>query len=456
MDDNSSGAPKLGPPKRSATDAASTSASKRSRTVNTGTSFSQSARTRIMTDSNYQCMNCEAFNVQVAHVFAQVDKNLNDYKNLSMTHLNGHSDFMNGVLLCPNCHKAYDRQWKPELLIVPKYLEFFIEAEKNAQAQGTRVPPTSDMYAEYCKVRDQALDMAKGGQYTLFIDADFLGPLSLRKVGEGKDAQWTGDPMAMLYRAMIASCQIVSPRGLPWKVHNQLATLKDLYRTGNDTLYARRDAGQGGGAGRSEDAAGQGEDAAGQGGDAAGHDRGTGAHPPAPPQAGPPSSTTLSPAHVDNNMNAHAVTGIQPPLSSCTTTPHKRQLRKREHTDDGPDCSRRSKCTKLEAGLTAEDTTHERTGLEHVWDLFLSSSDLLNPNQKCVDVDTPSVDMTAVDSLADAAPTPKLYNPDMDNKRFWRWEGRTSQDAAEYWKAVFVPLYAPRKVGEMADAGTCR
>ncbi|KAF2123665.1 hypothetical protein P153DRAFT_147172 [Dothidotthia symphoricarpi CBS 119687] len=409
------------------------------------------------------CMHCEGTIVYAAHVFAPADDNFDDYKAANLVNLASQGDAENFINLCPNCHKAYDRPWKPRLLIVPKYLEFFTQAEKKAQvrAKGHRIPPNAITYAEYCQRYDETLDPDKGGQYMCYMDVAFLGPYGVQP-GRNLVRQWAGDPMAMLYRAMSAACLIMKPRGFPRHVQDELRALQALYMDGNGK-FARSVA--------------------------VTHDEGIEASPPTPlhtplpspsntrspglshPPAGPPPQAASPSTNVDAHTNAHTATGMLSPLPTLTALPDSAELRKRKYTEasinanTGDASTQFPKRARLEAppvkSLPVEASPVEASpggnptpdekpaGYKHVWKLFLQSSHLPDPNETPPDGDIFSADIASTANVADdTAPPPNPYDPFMDDKRFWRWEGRTAQAAIDYWQAVFVPLYAPKSLAD--------
>lgn len=216
---------------------------------------------------------------------------------------------------------------KPQLLIVPKYLDFFLAAEERAQAldEPRRIPPDLITYAEHCHVREPErvpeADKDKGGLYSCYMESAFLGPWSRLEPGVDHHVQWAGDPMAMLHRAMCVSSQIVWSRGLPQHVQDKLRELQALYSDGDRRFMAS--------AGTAQDKHTPGPPPP----VAPSH-----ASPPppshtpspAPSQAGPSSSAAPLPSHVHGHghVNVHAATGMPSPLSSFTPSPDKPLQRK--------------------------------------------------------------------------------------------------------------------------------
>lgn len=244
--------------------------------------------------------------------------------------------------------------------------------------------------------------------------------------------------MAMLYRAMSAARQILQPRGLPVPVRDELQALNDLYMAGNRVFTMAEAAAQGGHAGSHQDS-----------------NRAT-PRPttaPSPPQAGPSSAAPPNAepgSHAKNvdshakNVNSRSATGIPSPSPSSPASPHKALQHKRKRIEVGaevaiePDThsTRCRKRAKVDAPPRTEviPPARKSTGFQRVWRLFLQSTDTTNPDHN------PFVaQVSPLISEGDALSTP-AHDPIMDDRRFWKWENRTAEDAVTYWRRNFLPL----------------
>jgi hypothetical protein len=365
-------------------------------------------------------------------VFAQADTNFGFCWQQGLVNIESLADAENALVLCGNCHDNYDTQWRPALIAAPTHLGFFARAEQSIQDgnESKRVPPTSVTYAEYCRSLDPTVNVEDGGRYTFYMQTAFKGDGI--QPGDNRVRQWTGDPMAMLYRAMSAAKQILEPSDVTETVLEELRALDELYRRGNRLLAARaRAAVQGDGPDAGHDGQAQ-QDSTG----AAPAPPPPPPAPPAPPQDAAPPRNNPSTQHA----NSRAANGIPSPPSSLLASPDKHRPQKRKHSENElePELSHSRKRTKVEAG----DTSTEATGLEYIWKLFLQSTDTDITDDASTDT-TPSAATEVDASLHSTAIDRSMDSDDMVDKKCWRWEGKTAQDVIGYWRRNFLPLYTP-------------
>jgi hypothetical protein len=307
-----------------------------------------------------------------------------------------------------------------------------------------RIPPTSVTYAEYCRRLDGTLDMDDGGQYTFYMDGAFLGDLGIQP-GHNIVRQWTGDPMAIIRRAIHAVRAIISPSEHTKPVVEHLIALDDLYRTGT-TSFAANDAAAD--QARRPDAEGDGQ---GQDDRASAPDPATAPSKPSPKHfsAAYPADAVLS-SSTRHQANLRAIHGIpSPPRSLLPQPPKFQQKRSRANTDVNIETTtepeqKRTKTlplVEMETSYSAPPAK-EHTDFDHIWDLFLQSTNTPDPNQ-----DPFNNTVSFFTDHQERAPLPNTYDPLLDDKRFWRWHGSTAEDAAGYWRRNFLPLYPPDEEG---------
>jgi hypothetical protein len=241
----------------------------------------------------------------------------------------------NAIRLCKNCHASYDDQYKPGIVIVPSYLDYFLATERRWQATLNPKPglrsPTTESYFAHCDHMDTTqrapgaiADRTRGGNYTLYVDEGTVGYPPRWQV----DAFWHGDPMAMVYRAIQSVGRIVIPDQLPRYIKEKLMELHMLYEQGNkllDPWFEAIDREQSKPAAQSVDGYFQGQ-LQGQPSQSA----------PNPPQLGPlqyPPSDVCPNQASTHTVLPHDATPSHPLTPAATPSPSKRQKRKR-HTED--------------------------------------------------------------------------------------------------------------------------
>ncbi|KAJ4355108.1 hypothetical protein N0V95_003231 [Ascochyta clinopodiicola] len=150
-------------------------------------------------------------------------------------------DFDNAIYLCPADHAAFDAR-EPGLIIVPTYLDFFIDHERRWQEEMRksspprfRVPVLPSQYASYCAGISGKEETE--GRYTAYMVADYK---EKGRIGPPWTFEWHGDPGAMLWKAQrFANVQLGSlepePMHLPQliRVKKQLRDLSDLQEAGD-------------------------------------------------------------------------------------------------------------------------------------------------------------------------------------------------------------------------------
>lgn len=180
-------------------DAASTSSpSKRSR--KSTNSFSKSCSQQLFTEYVGCCVCAVRHYLNAAHV---VDKRelpeFEDRKRRGLVSIATLGDFDNAIYLCAADHAAFDAE-RPGLVIVPRFLDFFLEQERRWQdtmkTSGCyRSPVSATTYAEHCAART---DTVSKGLHTAYPVVDYK-----RKdlVEPPTEFQWHGDPGAILFKA---------------------------------------------------------------------------------------------------------------------------------------------------------------------------------------------------------------------------------------------------------------
>jgi hypothetical protein len=229
-------------------DDAATSVSHRS---GTSTNFSSSGRDRLQ--SEYKaCSVCNVtFLLHACHVFDKASTtDFETYRKRGLVNLKYLSEYENSIRLCVADHSAYDSA-SPLLVIVPKYLDYFIEFEKKWQekmrdmdAPSTRplapASAASHAYAEYC--RRQSGDLHTGALYVALPLADYKIEGTVQ---EKSEFVWHGDPWAVLWHARKFVGQAISPRLSDdyhrevLRIRGMLYKLVDLYDEGDRELSKR-------------------------------------------------------------------------------------------------------------------------------------------------------------------------------------------------------------------------
>lgn len=450
--------------KRSADDTSSQQSSNR-RSKSDTSAFSRGSARAYLTNfyGSEKCFHCEATQVQLAHIFAVVDTNFADCRILGFTGLRSKGDFLNALWLCASCHTAYDKQWKPQLVIVPCDLDFFeqyeILCQNNMRTHNQpRRPPTVDEYERSCG--------EGAGLYICYTDENFLSPHTQI---EPQPKRCHADPMAILYRAMNAAVQIIHPLGLPRKIHTRLCKLQALFAKGNILQARIHDSTETGPSMPPTDGAHDEQNPHDDNVDPASTPRSAaGSSLPGPPSAG------QAPSLQPNNHASYAAPGIPSPATPAIPATHKRKRacndvqahwscknmelgtssvtldrnRHKRARDDEQDneCPHRhiktETLTSASLNLLAQSpAVAERSGRECVLDMFLQSLDSLPSTDTAYPLEAGNIDANDSISLpeqhSDRASTFPPNDCLTNGKQYWQWKGNTAQDAIDWKRAVF-------------------
>ena len=168
-----------------------------------------------------------------------------DFRRLGLLSIDNLDDTANAIVLCPNCHRVYDRTpASPGFVFFPQDIQWFLRCEvtdyerrrrlREANKHRTvRIPPTAQQYMEYQRDDERSSDEEKpAGLYARCILRDYFpwkmpgqGPVH---PGQVSPAVWHGDPMTSLKRtfAVLANPMV---RGIPQEARRQLLELSALY-----------------------------------------------------------------------------------------------------------------------------------------------------------------------------------------------------------------------------------
>lgn len=140
--------------------------------------------------------------LHVAHVFDKhACSELEDRQRRGLVSLASLGDYENAIYLCPADHAAFDAR-DPGLVVVPTYLDFFLEHERRWQNAMKSAPtpiarsavlPTT--YADHCAERTGT---TTNGLYTAYPMVDY----KIKDTVEPPTTfQWHGDPGATIWKA---------------------------------------------------------------------------------------------------------------------------------------------------------------------------------------------------------------------------------------------------------------
>ncbi|KAH8707481.1 hypothetical protein GQ44DRAFT_731808 [Phaeosphaeriaceae sp. PMI808] len=368
--------------------------------------FANSYREQLQTKYG-GCCACEVrYYLHAAHVIDKaVASDLIKLRRQGVVGLGTLGDFDNAICLCPADHAAFDAR-DPGLIIVPTYLEFFIDHERRWQEEMrktsppmARMPVLSSQYAAYCA----GISGKEGtkGRYTAYMVVDYK---EKGRIDPPWTFEWHGDPGAILWKAhRCINLQLGSlepePAHLPqlMGVRKQLRDLSDLQEAGDLEWKGRRNAYEaldsltGGGpppAGPSNYGGNSAQ------GDPAGNDQ-----PPPPPSSGNPGAAGQGPYNPPfwNTLSLSKDAGVYPQIRGT----------KRKQADLNP-------------GDNNKDTVHVAVSDADHW-------------------------------CKRAKPTCKTgassQRPPEHRRQAYRWGGPTSstEEIVRYWNAVFGHIYETRE-----------
>jgi hypothetical protein len=379
-------------------DAGSRSSSPTKKSKVSESTFANSYKEQLQTHYGGCCV-CEVrYYLHAAHVVDKaVAPDLSKLRRQGLVSLGTLGDFDNAIYLCPADHAAFDAR-DPGLVIVPTYLDFFIDHERRWQQEmrkttppRVRMPVLPTQYAAYCAEISGEEDIK--GRYTAYMVVDYK---EQGRIGPPRMLEWHGDPGAILWKAQrFAILQLGSLEPEPahlsqlMTVKKQLRYLSDLQEAGDlewksrSNVYVALDPPAGGGppaAGSSNHGGNRHQ------GDRTGDDQ---PHPP--PSGGSQGAAGLHPYNLPfwNTLSLQKDTGVNPP--TCGT--------KRE---------------QAELGLSDgdEDTVH----------IAVTDADRARKRAK--------------PTGRTGASSPR---PPKNHRQAYHWGGSTSstEETVQYWNAVF-------------------
>jgi hypothetical protein len=147
------------------------------------------------------CCACEVrYYLHAAHVIDKaIGPELAKLCRQGLVSLETLGDFDNAMYLCPADHAAFDAR-DPGLIVVPTYVDFFIDHERRWQEQmrktsppKVRMPVLPSQYAAFC-AKISGKEETKG-LYTAYMGVDYK---ETGRIGSPRTFEWHGDPGAIL------------------------------------------------------------------------------------------------------------------------------------------------------------------------------------------------------------------------------------------------------------------
>ncbi|EER38444.1 conserved hypothetical protein [Histoplasma capsulatum H143] len=189
------------------------------------------------------CWTCSATPVEVCHVFAKGDHQLESLlisRGLLSFDL---ASMENAIALCPTCHTNFDNTSDPGFFFVPADLEYFIRFEKDdylrrtQQAsiglQSPRVCPDAMAYQQHQHAHGEVPAQALGGLYQRIFLQSYLPFMPQDQANIPKS--WHGHPMAAIRRAILATGTMRLDR-YPEQIYLQIRELQKLYSRADPEL----------------------------------------------------------------------------------------------------------------------------------------------------------------------------------------------------------------------------
>lgn len=385
-------------------DATSRSSSPTKKSKVSESTFGNSYREQLQTKYG-GCCACEVhYYLHAAHVIDKaVAPDLSKLRRQGLVSLETLGDFDNAIYLCPADHAAFDAR-DPGLIIIPTYIDFFIDHERRWQEEmrktsppKVRMPVLPSQYAAYCTGISGKEETE--GRYTAYMVVDYK---EKGRIGPPWTFKWHGDPGAILWKAQrFTNLQLGSlepePAHLPqlMEVKKQLRDLGDLQEAGDfewkgrSNAYEVLDPPTAGGpppAGPSNYGGNSAQ------GDPTGNDR-----PPPPPSSGNLGAAGQRPCNPPswNTLSLSADTGVYPQIRGT----------KRKQADLDLDDN--------------DDTMH----------VAVSDAD-----RSCKRAKSASKIGTS------------SQRPPENRRQTYRWGGLTSstEDTVQYWNAVFGHIFRTR------------
>ncbi|KAJ4985116.1 hypothetical protein SVAN01_09419 [Stagonosporopsis vannaccii] len=222
-------------------DGSTSSPSKRSRLSDSA--FAATYKDRLRAEYAGCCCVCRVtHNLHGAHVFDKAAApEFERSRRRGLVSLETLGDFDNAIFVCACDHAAFDATY-PQLIVIPTYLDYFIDHEQRWQDEMTgtvpptaRAPVTPGLYAAHCsRVRGQPLTH---GLYTAYPVVDYKNK---DDIGVPQEFQWHGDPGAIIWKAkqLIGAELTLHPRPAHLRdlkhARTMLARLRDLREEGDE------------------------------------------------------------------------------------------------------------------------------------------------------------------------------------------------------------------------------
>jgi hypothetical protein len=187
------------------------------------------------------CVCLVRHNLHVAHIFDKhATMQLEEQQRRGLVNLDSLGDYDNAIYLCPGDHAAFDAR-QAQLIIVPAYLDFFIDQEqrwqsamKTAPTLNARSAVLSALYADHCTEQRGTM---MNGLYTAYPMVDYKRRDTVEPPTE---FQWHGDPGAIIWKAQ--KLLVADLAGLSWiphvrdlkEIRRKLGELRNLREEGDD------------------------------------------------------------------------------------------------------------------------------------------------------------------------------------------------------------------------------
>ncbi|RPB19069.1 hypothetical protein L211DRAFT_853531 [Terfezia boudieri ATCC MYA-4762] len=249
-------------------------------TGNTAASVTSSAKAIIWSAANSYgggCFICSSPYTEVARMIGEsTSPNLYDLRFHGLFPIRALGDPQNGILLCPNCHYVLSRNSRPDVVILPKDLQWFLEFEERDFAYRkqvwmakkkavVRTVPSAELYRVRCQAQaisgqvESGDSCDYGGLYDAYYIRDYHGAVPhLRppgvqlRTGTGRtpkgwvSKQWHGAPALCILGAGRAIGDCEATQGVFLKLNELLGMWGREPWTENDEMGKVDDGDQGG------------------------------------------------------------------------------------------------------------------------------------------------------------------------------------------------------------------
>ncbi|KAF1938988.1 hypothetical protein EJ02DRAFT_514176 [Clathrospora elynae] len=319
--------------------------------------FSKTFRPRLLRDYSGCCVCSNQYLLHVAHVFDKAaDTEFRSNRTRGLTNLDSLGSYDNAIHLCAADHGAYDAQ-SPLLVIVPRYIEFFFEMERNWQHEMkkspmplARPPVSASTYAGFCEEEHGTFI---GALYIAYPLVDYKLP---GRVLPTSEFVWHGDPGAVLWHAKRIHRTDLSGSPELRSIRRRLLDLQELYEDGDTELNRRLLANtipQAGPSGQQGDTGADAQDNSQQ-------DSQPGPHPA--PEAGSSSSTNQG-SHYPHFPTTYSLNNLPSP-PEITKLRRKRAASKHEDTLHKPVITMNQSCKRRKPVVVMGHTLDNQKDLE--------------------------------------------------------------------------------------------